>query len=405
MPPATKIPDTPPTTSTASYNEIVQDQPPLGKYSEGGLVSTHGPEPVEDDDDNKAVNNNNNTESNNDIEKDKNNGATINVESDAEASSSSQSTATAAQQRRTRIKKKTTLTDDAAYPKPQQPSAPGTDLSPAIDLKLIKRPTATFRMKDIVDALIKASDKDRPSLILGLHERMWHAPEARLHPLLEAAGCPRYILAQIPEVLKTCHRCNQFARTMLRPMIRATMATHFNHMMQADSYVLFGQDWLLMIDELFRYKQTDHLPDKSFSTYLQVFMESWFRYFGPPSIITVDQEGSFAGTEFGMMCDKYHISRHLGGSDPEKSGRGGKHTATSIAERHIGLLKSTALKMHGDCIEQGIEVTKKLILQEAAMAHDLLLASFPKTCTTPRIPLLTSSQIQKMLVITQLLCA
>ena len=184
---------------------------------------------------------------------------------------------------------------------------------------------------------------------------------------------------------------------MFRPTLKLTLAKHFNHILQVDSFTLFGLDWAMMIDELFRYKQVDELPDKTFDTYNRIFLESWFRFFGPPAIITVDQENALAGIEFGMMCDKYHITRHLGGSDPGKTqGRGAKHTATSLAERHIGLIKSTALKIHGDAIEQGLEVTKKHILQESAMAHNLLLvingvcqqseylASSPRTFTMSR---------------------
>ena len=47
-------------------------------------------------------------------------------------------------------------------------------------------------------------------------------------------------------------------------MVKATMARFFNHFVQADCFVLFGTDFILMIDECFRYKQGNVLADHSF---------------------------------------------------------------------------------------------------------------------------------------------
>ena len=243
-----------------------------------------------------------------------------------------------------RLRSKTTPPTGAPSPATPPVVTPGTDLAPAVDKRLVKQKTPLFNMRQIVEQLAAATAADVPKLLLALHWRFWHAPEARLLGLLQAAGCPISVLKLLPEALKRCTRCSQFKLPPHRPMIKTTMARYFNHMMQADGYTLFGEEWLLMIDECFRYKQSDSLPSHSFENYNDAFMTSWFRWFGPPSIITVDQHGTFAGTQFGIMCDKHRIQRRLGGSDPSTAGgRGGKHTATSLAERHIALVKSTAL--------------------------------------------------------------
>ena len=84
-----------------------------------------------------------------------------------------------------------------------------------------------------------------------------------------------------------------------------------------------------------------------------------------------DQEGALAGDAFAHVCDKYRIDRWLAGSDPSNLGRGGKHTTTGLAEKHIDLLKLSMLKMHADCIEQGVVSSPSEICSECMMASTL----------------------------------
>jgi hypothetical protein len=145
--------------------------------------------------------------------------------------------------------------------------------------------------------------------MLGLHVRVWHAPVARHLPLLEAAGCSKEILKLLPKAIKGCKPCTDYAEQPPRPMIRATMARFFNHMCQADGFVLNGVSYALVIDECFCYKQAAQLKDHTFDTWFSFFWANWFRFFGPMHYLTVDQEGALAGTECGTLCDKYNISR------------------------------------------------------------------------------------------------
>ena len=72
--------------------------------------------------------------------------------------------------------------------------------------------------------------------------------------------------------------------------------------------------------------------------------------------------------ELGMMCDRFGIKRVLAASALD-----GKHTLTSDAERHIGLLKVTMLKMHADIVEAGLPVDYDMIAAESSCAHNCLL--------------------------------
>ena len=279
---------------------------------------------------------------------------------------------------RRRLAKKTPPTDAPEVDAPVRGADPNISTDNiAVDRKLIKNPTPTFRLRDVVEQLRNASSKaDIMKLLLGLHFRLWHAPPRRLHSLLQGAGCPQNILAELEPAIKRRVRCRQFALPLPRPTVKAELAQYFNHMVQADAFNLFDMDWNLMIDECFRYKSTEHLPDHSYASWVKTFMVGWFRFFGPPVILTVDQEGALKGDEMGMLCDRFRVQRRLGGSDPSRSGKpGSKHTQTGLVERHVGLVKSTALKVHADYLEQGMPTDKEskiVLLHEVSMAHNTL---------------------------------
>ena len=67
---------------------------------------------------------------------------------------------------------------------------------------------------------------------------------------------PKEVLEAIPEIIKkNCKRCGAFMRALDTPKLRATLAMFFNHRVQGDLFTLFGREFFLLIDELFRYKQ------------------------------------------------------------------------------------------------------------------------------------------------------
>ena len=161
---------------------------------------------------------------------------------------------------------------------------------------MARLPLTSFGLKEIVRDLRKwAMDPDRRfedlcSMIVGVHVRFWHAPPARLIPLLAAAGAPRIVLQQVAECLKRCKHCQGLAPPRARPMVRASLARFFNHVCQADAFVLLGAHYCLVIDELFRYKQACDIRDHSFETFRDFFLANWVRFFGPMLYLVVDQE-------------------------------------------------------------------------------------------------------------------
>ena len=198
---------------------------------------------------------------------------------------------------------------------------------------------------DLKDLVKKLSDptlakSHQESLILGLHEKFWHAPPARLMQLLERAGLPKDAIALVPQVVpKKCKRCMQFTHAKHRPKVKSRLATKFNQVVQADLFFLWERRFIIIVDECTRYKFAAELPDRSYEAILECLQQGWFRYFGPPQIFLCDQEGALAGDAFAHVCDKSRIERWLAGSDPSNLGRGGKHTTTGLAEKQIAQLR------------------------------------------------------------------
>ena len=162
---------------------------------------------------------------------------------------------------------------------------------------------------DLKDLIKKLSDPSlararQEALILGLHEKFWHAPASRLGQLLERAGLLKFVLELVPLVIpKKCRRCMQFQHAKHRPKVKSRLATHFSHVVQAELFFLWGRVFIIIVDECTRYKFAEELKDRSYESILECLQKGWFRYFGPPRIFLCDQEGALASDAFAHVCD------------------------------------------------------------------------------------------------------
>ena len=123
-----------------------------------------------------------------------------------------------------------------------------------------------------------------------------------------------------------------------------------------------------MVDEAIRWKLAEYLPKKDAFHIAQAMLRAWFRYFGPPKCIKFDQEGGVRADDFAVVRDRYSMHRPLGGSDDS-----GKHTVTGLAERHIGLIKTSALKCKATAAKQGLDVPDEDIVFECTMCQNFML--------------------------------
>eukprot|EP00959_Pyramimonas_sp_CCMP1952_P236774 4948313-Pyramimonas_sp.AAC.1 len=107
---------------------------------------------------------------------------------------------------------------------------------------------------------------------------------------------------------------------------------------------------MFYVGELFCYKHGDELPNRSFETLLTSFMDTW-----------------------SSVCDKLQIRGEVAGSDrPRAPASKATHARTGLAEKHIDLLALAMLKKRDDLAQQGLDASRKELVQDACMTHDLL---------------------------------
>merc|ERR1712004_604021 len=115
-----------------------------------------------------------------------------------------------------------------------------------------------------------------PRKLLWIHEKFWHAPAARLVPLLKAAGLAEDKLAKLPEALSQCRRCQEYKRHLNMPVLKTGMGMAFNEAVQADCSSFMGHTFVLFVDELFRFKLGAVLKDGQTTKHLSdAFMKTW----------------------------------------------------------------------------------------------------------------------------------
>ncbi len=254
--------------------------------------------------------------------------------------------------RRRYLKKQppTTSDDDPTFV--DQP----TYIEPSFDIRLLK--------KQLNDPNV--SKKEKIAGLLGLHIKFWHASLSDMSRMLYRGGHGKDVLDLLPEVLKRCKECQERARTMSKPLIKASLATHFNDRVQTDLFFLWDRCYVIMVDECIRYCIAARMENKTALEWLQVVFDTWIRYFGPMNTITSDQEGAVTSDLVAIACEKFNINRDLGGSYG--------HTAAPIAERRIEIVKLGSLKLWSTVQRTGLTVDQDRCVSEIAMSTNLLLS-------------------------------
>ena len=144
------------------------------------------------------------------------------------------------------------------------------------------------------------------------------------------------------------------------------MPLRFNHRVQLDIFFMWDKAWLLIVDELSRYKVADVLADRTAKELLTTIMRCWIRYFGPMQVMVLDQECGLVSELSSRTCDKMNIQRRYAGTDD--------HTMTGLVERWIQLIRLCAMKLKRTCTMQGFEVSDVELVQEAAMVSNSMVS-------------------------------
>jgi hypothetical protein len=210
-----------------------------------------------------------------------------------------------------------------------------------------------------------SSDSDRVRLLKGLHEKLWHELKDGMERFLRRLGVPERCYELIETVIATCEQCNAFKPVPRRPRFGAELAGHFGDVLMVDLFYIFNMQFMLMIDEAVRYKVAALLATKDAKSIMKCLLNNWIRYFGACKCIMSDQEGGIKSDDFALACDRFSIHRKLAGSDDR-----GQHTSTGLVERHVSLVKITALKCEHQCRAQGLDIDKEDIVIECCMGQN-----------------------------------
>ena len=102
--------------------------------------------------------------------------------------------------------------------------------------------------------------------------------------------------------MKLCKECASVASTLHKPVVKASLAEHFNQRVQTDLLFLWEKTFLLLVDECTRYCSVGEMRDKTPDEWLHVFFKIWGKLFGPPNTLATDQEGAVTSDLLGIAC-------------------------------------------------------------------------------------------------------
>ena len=112
-------------------------------------------------------------------------------------------------------------------------------------------------LQDLPKKLTHATEDERRRLLQGLHERMWHAPAADMLRMLQAMLLPKDVLSLGVQVANECPQCREWKPRIHKSVIKSSLATQFNEVVETDLFFLWDKTFILMIDECIRWKTGD----------------------------------------------------------------------------------------------------------------------------------------------------
>ena len=261
------------------------------------------------------------------------------------------------------------LVDDGADEEEFEAAAQGADdgnktIKPLFDFKRV--------FKRMQSGLIESDPATAKRLLLGLHERFYHAPIGDFKNMLLRAGMTSDIPPLAEEAVMSCAICRKYVRLPNRSQVQVGSGSGiFNHRVQIDLFQ-YKEVWiLLIIDEATRYKAATSVMSKDFQEVTRKIMECWIAVFGPPVQLISDQEQSIMSHESGGELERLQIERVPKGTTSGQAGK--QHTGTGLVERHIGLLELTMKKVEAELDRQGIGIQPHELARECAMTHNMSL--------------------------------
>ena len=250
------------------------------------------------------------------------------------------------------------------------PDAPYEDIS--MELPHARTLKPLYSMKRVLQRLpdaVKTAPATAKRLLLGLHEKLWHATARDFASLLLKAGMPPEVIEMSAEAVASCGICRRYSRLPARPRTKVSLAAHFGDEVEMDIFFLWDKAFCLMVDVATRYKVAFLMPSRDAEDLLPGIYANWVRFFGPMRVLTSDQEPALMSSAVAIECERLGITRNPKGTTAGEAGK--QHTGTGLIERHVELIKLTMRKMKAECERQGLKCEDDDISMEAAMSHNL----------------------------------
>eukprot|EP00959_Pyramimonas_sp_CCMP1952_P246223 5146540-Pyramimonas_sp.AAC.1 len=116
-----------------------------------------------------------------------------------------------------------------------------------------------MELRELPHKLVHFNEKDRAGLLRLLHERFWHNSLLGMSELLQAVLLSQAVVLQGMELCKACEICQQWGRRHLRPQLKSFLANVFNEMVQHGLFLLWGEAFMILIDEATKWETGHHL--------------------------------------------------------------------------------------------------------------------------------------------------
>lgn len=222
---------------------------------------------------------------------------------------------------------------------------------------------STFDMGHCLRDLRSDQKPRQIAAIRRLHMRWWHCGAQRMERLLAAAGISPAVRQLIQPIVDSCKVCRLWKRPSARPETTSRLSNNFNENVQMD--IMYWQDSmiLLLIDEAIRFEAGSLIENRLPSTLTSTITNTWFRIFGPPTILCCDQEGGMASEATAIWAERWQVALKLRPRDAHPP----------IIERHHQVLRDLLHKIETQAKTEGLVIPQADILAEALYAKNCLI--------------------------------
>ena len=136
-------------------------------------------------------------------------------------------------------------------------------------------------------------------------------PAARMKELLQTAGIPAPVIAQVQSVVDTCRICRNWTDTMPKAVLSGTVIPAFNEEVKFDLVFWKVHIVLHSLEPCIRFAAGNIITDRNTETIHMKITMIWFRVCGPPKRFVSDHEGALDSDEGRQWATRWGVDLQL----------------------------------------------------------------------------------------------